>query len=149
MLHLVIIGGLVLLSGCAPLAVSGSSQDVFTGSLAEEVQPSPGALVPSGDVPSELIVACHKVMTAQAQSLGATWLEAASAGTPVRLPDGAIDAPLEVRVTYQQKDCVEVRQARHLSSDRAGRGHGLAGTRCFASTSGTIIGSGSRAAASP
>jgi hypothetical protein len=112
MLRLLILGGLVLLSGCAPLVTSNPSQDVFTGSVLEEARQPPNALVPTGDVPSEVIVACHQAMTAQAQSLGATWLEAASAGTLVRLPDGATDAPLEVRVTYQRKDRVDVRQAR-------------------------------------
>jgi hypothetical protein len=112
MRRLMTLGGLVMLAGCAPLAVSGSSQDVFTGSVPVEAQQPPNALQSTGDVPSEVILACHQFMTAQAQSLGATWLEAASAGTLVRLPDGATDAPLEVRVTYQHKDRVDVRQAR-------------------------------------
>jgi len=112
MLHLVILGALVMLAGCAPLTVGNSFQEVFTGSVPDEAPQSPNGLVPSGDVPAEVIVACHNAMAAQAQSLGATWLEAASAGTLARLPDGATDAPLEVRVTYQRKDRVDVRQAR-------------------------------------
>jgi hypothetical protein len=37
MRRLMTLGGLVMLAGCAPLAVSGSSQDVFTGSVPVEI----------------------------------------------------------------------------------------------------------------
>ena len=51
-------------------------------------------------------------MSARAQPLGATRVEAVSAGTLVRLPNGGTEASLEVKITYERQNQVQVRQAR-------------------------------------
>jgi hypothetical protein len=68
--------------------------------------------LPAGEVLSKVIAACRERMSAQAQPLGATRVEAVSAGTLVRLPNGGTEAPLEVKITYERENQVQVRQAR-------------------------------------
>ena len=111
MVRLITLGGLLLLAACQT-GPRASFAEMFTGSLQDDSQQPRGPLVSVGDVPFEVLVACRETLAAQAQSLGATWLEAASAGAFIRLPDGITEAPIEARITYQSENRVQVRQAR-------------------------------------
>jgi len=66
----------------------------------------------AGEVLPKVIAACRERMSARAQPLGATRVEAVSAGTLVRLPNGGTEASLEVKITYERQNQVQVRQAR-------------------------------------
>jgi hypothetical protein len=59
-----------------------------------------------------VIAACRERMNAQAQPLGATRVEAVTAGSLIRLPNGGTEVPLEVKITYERDNQVQVRQAR-------------------------------------
>jgi nucleoid-associated protein YgaU len=67
---------------------------------------------PADEALPKVIAACRERMSAQAQPLGATRVEAVTAGTLVRLPNGGTEVPLEVKITYERENQVQVRQAR-------------------------------------
>jgi nucleoid-associated protein YgaU len=74
--------------------------------------PSDRRLPVAGEVLPKVIAACRERMSAQAQPLGATRVEAVGAGSLVRLPNGGTEAPLDVKITYEREGQVQVRQAR-------------------------------------
>jgi nucleoid-associated protein YgaU len=75
-------------------------------------RPGDRRLPPAGEILSSVIDACRESMSAKAQPLGATRVEAMSAGTLIRLPNGGTEASLEVKITYERESQVQVRRAR-------------------------------------
>ncbi|MBP2238587.1 hypothetical protein J2Z31_005124 [Sinorhizobium kostiense] len=62
--------------------------------------------------PSTVVGACRKAIASAASPLGAVRVRAASAGSLLRHRNGALTAPLAVRIDYAGQDGIEVRQAR-------------------------------------
>jgi hypothetical protein len=109
-MRLIMIGGILMLGACTYTGARVSLWEVFTGSLPRD--PPAGPLVGVGGVSPEMLAACRESIAARTQPLGATWIDVASAGTPIQLLDGGTEAPIETRITYEHDNKVQVRQAR-------------------------------------
>jgi hypothetical protein len=109
-MRLITVGGILMLAACNYTGARVSLWEVFTGNLQRDS--APGPLVGVGGVSPEMLSACRESIAAQTQPLGATWIDVASAGTPIYLLDGGTEAPIETRITYEHDNQVQVRQAR-------------------------------------
>jgi hypothetical protein len=105
-MRLITVGGILMLAACNYTGARVSLWEVFTGSLQRDPP-----LVGVGGVSPEMLSACRESIAARTQPLGATWIDVASAGTPIHL-DGGTEAPIEARITYTHESQVQVRQAR-------------------------------------
>jgi hypothetical protein len=73
-------------------------------------------------IPQAVLRVCQQSIVSAATPLGAVRVDTASAGSLRRQPRGVLVAPIEVRIQYQTRGGVEVRQARALCRlDAAGR----------------------------
>ena len=104
--------GLVGVAACSQTAGRGPVWEMFLSGGESQVQPAATPLSAVEGVPPETVQACQNSLAVQASAHGATQVEAVSAGTPTRLPNGLVEAPIEARIVYEQEAQTQVRQAR-------------------------------------
>ena len=104
-------GGLLTLAACAQMGPRTPGWAMLTSAPEPQVRDLASPLVPVDGVPPETLEACRQTIAARASSRGAVRVEAVSAGTPSRRPDGLTEAPIEARIVYEQESHVDIRQA--------------------------------------
>jgi hypothetical protein len=110
--RLVCASGLIAVSACAQTSGRAPVWEMFLSGSDSNVQQAETPLSPVEGVPPEAVEACQTTIAAEARVHGATQVEAVSAGTLTRLPNGVVEAPIEARIVYEHDAQTQVRQAR-------------------------------------
>jgi hypothetical protein len=112
LMRFIAFGALLALAACIPTGARAPGWAMFTSTPEPERRDGAGPLVAVDGVPPAALEACRATIADRASSRGAVRVEAVSAGTLVRLPNGLTEAPIEARITYEQGSQFDVRQAR-------------------------------------